>query len=78
MKCLFVFALVFVAFASSQILVSSGLYGVPGVLPGILPAALPAPQAGYVAATRGSLHVVPGNIPIASQHLNLAPAPGTI
>jgi len=31
----------------------------------------------YVAATRGSVHVVPGNVPIVSQHLNLAPAPGT-
>ncbi|XP_077285914.1 uncharacterized protein LOC143911064 [Arctopsyche grandis] len=40
----------------------------------------PIVQPGYVAATRGSLHIapLPDNTPYASHHLNLAPAPGTI
>ncbi|XP_033606331.1 uncharacterized protein LOC117282106 isoform X3 [Cryptotermes secundus] len=79
MKCLLFFALVVLAVASAQVLVSPGLYGVlPGAIPAVLPAVPGAPsiaaQPGYVAATRGSLHVVPGNIPVASHHLNLAPA----
>lgn len=37
-------------------------------------------QPGYVAATRGAVHIapLPGNTPLASHHLNLAPAPGTV
>jgi len=38
-------------------------------------------QAGYVAATRGSVHTAPlpaGSAAIASHHINTAPAPGTL
>nr|CAD7458448.1 unnamed protein product [Timema tahoe] len=57
-------------------LLGASVYGAPGLV-AVAPVVAPAP--GYVAATRGSLHVapLPGNIPYASHHINLAPAPGT-
>nr|CAD7268509.1 unnamed protein product [Timema shepardi] len=70
------------AVASASLLVGgpgiygASVYGAPGLL-AVAPVVAPVP--GYVAATRGSLHVapLPGNVPYASHHINLAPAPGT-